>query len=77
MLHLLTETSIFVPLPNECLCQLTGMPLVFLPSPVIDLTGGALATVPSESGERKRKAEPHPGAPSPKKRLQRTSRDSK
>jgi hypothetical protein len=24
MVHLLTETSIFVSLPNECLCQLTG-----------------------------------------------------
>ncbi|KAI0300909.1 hypothetical protein BC826DRAFT_890160, partial [Russula brevipes] len=24
MLHLLTQASIFVPLPNECLCQLTG-----------------------------------------------------
>ncbi|KAF8273248.1 hypothetical protein EI94DRAFT_1444363, partial [Lactarius quietus] len=31
MLHLLTEASIFVPLPNECLCQMAGTPLVFLP----------------------------------------------
>jgi hypothetical protein len=28
MLHLLTETSIFVALPNDCLCQLTGEPIV-------------------------------------------------
>ncbi|KAH9068420.1 hypothetical protein EDB83DRAFT_2188616, partial [Lactarius deliciosus] len=35
MLHLLTEASIFVALPNECLCQMTGTPLVFLPSPAV------------------------------------------
>lgn len=68
MLHLLTETSIFVPLPNECLCQLTGIPLVFLPSPAIDLAHSAL-TAPVSSEERKRKAEPHPEVPSPKKRF--------
>jgi len=28
MLHLLADTSIFVALPNECLCQLTGEPVV-------------------------------------------------
>ncbi|KAH9481585.1 Telomerase reverse transcriptase [Psilocybe cubensis] len=28
MLHLLTETSIYVSLPNGCLCQLTGEPLI-------------------------------------------------
>ncbi|KXN91623.1 hypothetical protein AN958_12475 [Leucoagaricus sp. SymC.cos] len=27
MLHLLTETSIFISLPNGCLCQMTGEPL--------------------------------------------------
>lgn len=70
MLHLLTAASIFVPLPNECLCQMTGTPLVFLPSPAIEVSGDALAT--SLSHERfKRKAEPHREAPPPKKRLQR------
>ena len=33
MFHLLSETSIYVPLPNNCLCQLTGTPLVHLPLP--------------------------------------------
>ncbi|TFY78051.1 hypothetical protein EWM64_g5960 [Hericium alpestre] len=28
MFHLLTETCVFVPLPNDCLCQLTGEPIV-------------------------------------------------
>jgi hypothetical protein len=76
MLHLLTEASIFVPLPNECLCQLTGMPLVFLPSPAIDLANSESAA-PASSEERKRKAEPHLEAPSTKKRLQITPRGSK
>ncbi|TFK18118.1 hypothetical protein FA15DRAFT_603881 [Coprinopsis marcescibilis] len=38
MLHLLSETSIFVPLPNGCLCQVTGEPVVFL----VPLTKGLL-----------------------------------
>jgi hypothetical protein len=29
MMHLLTESSLFVTLPNDCLCQLTGPPLIF------------------------------------------------
>lgn len=28
MLHLLTETSIFLSLPNGCFCQMTGQPIV-------------------------------------------------
>lgn len=29
MLSLLTETSIFISLPNQCLCQMTGVPIIF------------------------------------------------
>ncbi|KAF8501633.1 hypothetical protein F5888DRAFT_1608844 [Russula emetica] len=72
MFHLLTEASIFVPLPNECLCQLTGMPLVFLPSPAIDLVANSVSTGPVSSEKRKRKASPHPEEPSSKMRIQRT-----
>jgi hypothetical protein len=36
MLHLLTEVSVFASLPNQCLCQMTGEPLIH--------------TVPSNSG---------------------------
>ncbi|KIK45335.1 hypothetical protein CY34DRAFT_78126 [Suillus luteus UH-Slu-Lm8-n1] len=36
MLHLLTKTSIFVKLPNECLCQMTGMPLIYAMPPTLD-----------------------------------------
>jgi hypothetical protein len=30
MLHLLTETHLFVSLPNDCLCQLTGEPVIYM-----------------------------------------------
>jgi hypothetical protein len=33
MLHLLTETSVFASLPNQCLCQMTGEPLIHIASP--------------------------------------------
>lgn len=33
MMHLLTEVSIFVPLPNDCLCQVTGEPLLHMKAP--------------------------------------------
>ncbi|KAJ3546316.1 hypothetical protein NMY22_g2104 [Coprinellus aureogranulatus] len=31
IIHLLTRTSIFISLPNECLCQLTGEPITNIP----------------------------------------------
>jgi hypothetical protein len=71
MFHLLTEASIFVPLPNECLCQLTGIPLVFLPSPTIDLLN-SVSTGPVASEKGKRKALPHPEEPSSKRGFRRT-----
>ena len=33
MFHLLTETSVFVPLPNECLFQITGDPIIHMKPP--------------------------------------------
>ena len=33
MLHLLTEVSVFVSLPNQCLCQVTGEPLIHVVPP--------------------------------------------
>ncbi|EIW57607.1 uncharacterized protein TRAVEDRAFT_106738, partial [Trametes versicolor FP-101664 SS1] len=33
MFHLLVDTSIFVPLPNGCLCQMTGEAIVNLRPP--------------------------------------------
>ncbi|KAI0280790.1 hypothetical protein BGY98DRAFT_1060348, partial [Russula aff. rugulosa BPL654] len=49
------------------------MPLVFLPSPTIDLVANSVLTGPVPSEKRKRKASPHPEEPSSKMRLQRTS----
>lgn len=45
MLHLLTNTSIFIMLPNQCLCQLTGQPLIYITPPKLD---GSVS--PSELG---------------------------
>ncbi|KAJ7104028.1 hypothetical protein B0H15DRAFT_757665, partial [Mycena belliarum] len=28
MLHLLTDASVFIALPNDCLCQLVGEPIL-------------------------------------------------
>lgn len=33
MFHLLAQTSIFLKLPNECLCQIAGEPMINLPPP--------------------------------------------
>ena len=33
MLHLLSETCIYVPLPNECFCQITGPQLIYMAAP--------------------------------------------
>ncbi|KAK7033241.1 hypothetical protein R3P38DRAFT_789172 [Favolaschia claudopus] len=30
MLHLLTDTSIFITLPNDCFCQLVGEPIIYI-----------------------------------------------
>ena len=37
MFHLLTDTSVFIPLPNECLFQVTGDPIIHMkPPPLIN-----------------------------------------
>ena len=33
MLHLLSETCIYVPLPNECFCQIIGPHLIYMAAP--------------------------------------------
>ena len=35
MFHILTETSVFLSLPNGCLCQVIGDPIVHLKPPII------------------------------------------
>lgn len=63
--HLLSETSIYVPLPNDCFCQVTGPHLIYLPPPKSlppakeenEKRVVAQDTQSSKSSERKRKAE--------------------
>lgn len=38
MLALLSSTSIFLQLPNGCLCQATGRPMCTLPPRMVDLS---------------------------------------
>lgn len=39
MTHLLKNTSIFVPLENDCLCQMAGKPLIYLKPPTAPIAG--------------------------------------
>jgi hypothetical protein len=48
MIHLLTETSIFVSLPNGCLCQITGEPLIHI-SPKSRVVEPSQQTQPQQS----------------------------
>ncbi|KAI0319223.1 hypothetical protein OF83DRAFT_1055383 [Amylostereum chailletii] len=42
MLHLLAETAVFVPLHNDCLCQVAGAPVIYSKPPPWDNMGQAL-----------------------------------
>lgn len=55
MLHLLKETSVFMPLPNECLCQMTGQPLVNV-KPIGQVGQRIVQAISSRKIELKRKA---------------------
>src|ERR1700722_2622701 len=68
MLHLLTETSIFVSLPNECFCQITGEPIVHITVPQVK--GASIST----SCKRK-SLEPHAEENSAKRLRLQTSMD--
>ncbi|KIK96788.1 hypothetical protein PAXRUDRAFT_280337 [Paxillus rubicundulus Ve08.2h10] len=73
MLHLLLKTSLFMSLPNDCLCQLTGEPLMFVPPP----SGMFLRhELPRRMDKRKRES---PQETQPRKRLKliRTTSNSR
>jgi hypothetical protein len=59
MLHLLTETHLFVSLPNDCLCQITGEPVIHM-TPVASHGSGQASTVPLEGGNVRTKKRPLP-----------------
>jgi telomerase reverse transcriptase len=50
MLHLLTETSVFLSLPNGCLCQVTGIPVIFV-TPIVQNDQTLFSLQPCEKGE--------------------------
>lgn len=72
MFHLLTETSVFIPLPNECLCQVTGEPIIHLkPPPIVKRIHGLQglpSTVHSKPDNLKRKAPDTQDLERPRKR---------
>jgi hypothetical protein len=69
MMHLLTETSLFMMLPNDCLCQLTGPPLVAQKAPQLPPPDFKFRDMPKAE---KRKANVQAGEERPAKR-QRTN----
>jgi telomerase reverse transcriptase len=74
VLHILTDTSLFLPLPNGCFCQVTGPPLVYTkpPQPVLSFGIGQDTKAPQSSRPTKRKESPEQTGGRPLKR-QRTS----
>jgi len=72
MLHLLTETSIFLSLPNGCLCQLAGDPMIYL-TPKIQATSDPSVNAPTNGtqetrGKRQRRNAPNEAEDRPNKR---------
>jgi len=51
MLHLLTETSIFLSLPNGCLCQLAGEPIIYL-TPKLQDTSNPRLKAPTNGNQK-------------------------
>ncbi|KAF5359331.1 hypothetical protein D9756_003256 [Leucocoprinus leucothites] len=66
MLHLLMETSIFVSLPNGCLCQMTGEPFIVPPG---DLQS-AIAENTKKFLKRTASSESHEEPPSKRRKLE-------
>jgi len=48
MLHLLMDTSIFIPLPNGCLCQLTGEPIIHIAPQLLGTDGHGINMLKSK-----------------------------
>jgi len=72
MLHLLTETSIFMSLPNGCLCQLAGEPIIYL-TPKLQDTSNPPLNAPTDgnqeaTGKRLRPKDPSDTEERPNKR---------
>ncbi|RXW18136.1 hypothetical protein EST38_g7715 [Candolleomyces aberdarensis] len=69
MLHLLMDTSIFIPLPNGCLCQVTGEPIVFL-TPVERRISSEILVHRDSGVKRPRPHSPQDERPAKRRKLQ-------
>ncbi|ETW83156.1 hypothetical protein HETIRDRAFT_450817 [Heterobasidion irregulare TC 32-1] len=70
MFHLLTETCLFAPLPNDCLCQMTGEPIVYMKVPLFKrVLEPAAAVAVDERIRAKRKAQGPPEGGEARKRM--------
>jgi telomerase reverse transcriptase len=70
MLHLLLNTSLFISLPNECLCQLTGEPIMFASLPP---GGGFLDKGPHHQVQKRKRETPQQLQPRKRLKLIRTT----
>lgn len=59
MIHLLSQTCLFVSLPNDCLCQMTGEPVIHMLPSVSSWTRPA-TTQKAETATSKKRAVPDP-----------------
>ena len=80
MMHLLTGTSIFLSLPNGCLCQLAGEPIIYL-TPKIQTTSDPSVNAPTNgtqqaTGKRQRRNVPNEAEGRPNKRRRLDASDS-
>ncbi|KAN0092973.1 hypothetical protein V8E55_003757 [Tylopilus felleus] len=74
MLHLLLKTSVFISLPNECLCQLTGEPLIFVSLPP---GGGFLEGGPHHRAQKRKRDIPQQLQPRKRPKLIRKITNSR
>ena len=55
MLHILTETHLFVSLPNDCLCQMTGEPMIHMVPGALHGSGRPSTAPPTKDHTKARK----------------------
>ncbi|KAJ7227314.1 hypothetical protein GGX14DRAFT_347941, partial [Mycena pura] len=72
MLHLLTDTSVFVALPNDCFCQLVGEPMMYVRLDNLQLF--AAEKLPPKRGSKRALPFSEHGLRGPTKRLKVNSK---
>ena len=77
MFHLLTETSMFLTLPNGCLCQITGDAILHMRAPLLTPSQPAPKSVePELSAGRKRRSTGVHASERPPKRHKRFNNET-